>query len=139
MNLKDIFRWIAVLPAAVIASILCYTLLMIMVLIGDLFSGKLRLYLEHPEILSLDHIFLSFILSAILGYVFVFVGVATSPRYKRIVAFVLFALIAILFGFLIIFSLLITSFADSWGLLVSSVICIIAAGACAFSTEEQIN
>ena len=137
MNIKDVLRWAAILPVAAIAPTLCCILRMALVLIGDLLSGEFWLYLSHPQIIPLEHFFLSFMLFAVFGYVFVYAGASISPRYKRIVAFVLFAIVAILFGFIIIFSLLVADFADTWRMLINSIICIIAAGACSFSFEEH--
>lgn len=136
MNITSLLRWVAVLPASLIAAVLSWIILLILVLIGDLFSGSLWLYIRHPEIIYFDHFFLSFMLSATFGYIFVSAGAATSPRYKRIVAFVLFAIIAIVFGFFMVL-LFATNFAESWRLIVNSTVCVIASGFSAYFTENE--
>lgn len=137
MNIKDLFRWIAVLPASAVAATMSIVLLVIITLIGDLLSGDLSLYLEHPEIFSYDHFFMSFIIFAAFGYVFVYTGAAISPKYKRIVAFVLFAIIAVTVGFFMVLAFILLHLADSWRFLVGSIICILAAGFTAFSVEKD--
>lgn len=137
MKIQNLFRWIAILPASLIAAVLGCLLLMVMVLIGDLFSGEIWIYLKNPEIITLDHFFLSFILFAAFGYIFVTAGVAVSPAHKRAVAFVLFTILTIAFGFLIIFSSLFTHFSESWRLIINCLISIVAAGVCSFAIEEN--
>lgn len=136
MDIARLLRWVAILPVSLITATLCCIALLIIVLIGDLFSGQLWLYLKHPEIIPLDHFFLSFALWAAFGWTFVRTGTEIAPLYKRIIAFVLFAIVAIVFGFLMIFSLITTNISDSWRILADSTACIIASGVTAFLAEE---
>ena len=137
MTGKDLLRWIAVLPTSAVAATLSFLLLMVIILIGDFLSGDLWIYLKYPQIFSVEHFFMSFILSAVFGYIFVYAGFTMSPKYKRATAFVLFAIIAAVVGFLMILTFITSHFTDSWRFLISSLICIIAAGVSAFSAEEN--
>ena len=130
-------RWIAVLPAAILVPLIVCLLLAVLALIGDFLSGDLRTYLQHPEILPIEHLFMSFIIAGIFGYLFTVAGAKCAPNYQKIVAFVLFAIIAIIVGFFLIFSLLITDISESWRFVINCIVCILSAGAGAFFFEED--
>lgn len=136
-TLLEIIRWLGILPAAIIAPIITCIIFISMFLIGDLLSGELWMYFTHPEIFFLNHFFTSFAVFAIFGYTAVYAGTAMAPRYKRVVAFSLFGILAIIFGFISIISLLLTNIGDSWRIVANSIICIITAGIVAFNTENM--
>lgn len=136
LKLKDLLRWISVFPCAVGASVIGCLILMKLIFIGDFLSGELWLHLQHPEILMTSHFFTSFIIAGLFGCVFVYVGSICAPRYKKAVAFILFGLIAIIFGFLLGLCLFLNDFVDSWRFIANVIICIIASGITAFNANN---
>lgn len=108
-------------------------------LFGELMSGDLWLYMEHPEIIALDHFFTSFIIAAIIGYGFVYSGAICAPSHRKGVAFVLFGVLSVVFGFMLIDSLVFGNFAETWKFDVGCVISIASAGAAAFNADEQLQ
>lgn len=135
--MKNVLRWIAVLPAAIIASSIGCIALMILMLFGDFLSGDLWLHFRHPQIISASHFFTSFVIFAVFGYLFVYAGTATAPQYKKETAFVLFGVIAIVLGVLLIVCLFFSKITESWRMIVNAIICIATAGVTALNTEEE--
>lgn len=135
--IKNSLRWIAVLPASIAGAVVGCLVLIALILIGDLLSGNLWMYIHYPKAFSIDHFFTSFLVSASLGGLFVYLGTAVAPAYKRAVAFALFGVLVIVCGFLLVFTLLYIGFADSWRFVVNLTICIIASGATAFNIDED--
>lgn len=137
MNIKKLSRCLAVLPGAVFVSSLCSILYLIVVLLGDLFSGSLFLYIKDPDLLAYDHFFVSFILFAIIGYSFVKSGAKIAPCYKRVTALLLFAIIAIISCFLIFGIIFSGQLAGLWRLVINLVICIASSGFAAFAQDDN--
>lgn len=135
--MKIILRWLGVLPAALIAPIVGCFVICILLLIGDFLSGHFWLYMRHPEILPIEHFFTSFVVFGAFGGLFVSAGAIVAPSHNRIVAFALFAVIAICFGFLLILTLLMSDFSHSWRMLINILVCIFAAAGTAFSIEDE--
>lgn len=134
--LINIIRWIAVLPTAVVSPVIVCTLVLAMCFIGDVISGEFWMYLRHPEIISIDHFLISFVIWGIFGYFFVISGSKMAPTYRKAIAFILFGIATIAFGFIGLFSAIALKFSDSWRLIVCSILCIITAGVAAFTTED---
>lgn len=132
----QILRWIGVLPITVIAPLIVCVIVIFGLLFGDLLSGDLWIYFKHPEMLYADHFFTSFVISAVFGYIAVAAGAMMAPSYKRAVAFSLFGIIAMVFGFVAIISLLSSELSDSWRMIVNSLICIITSGIAAFTADD---
>lgn len=130
----SVLRWIAVLPAAVIGSVIISLLICLCMLLGDVFSCDIFIYIRHPEIFSIDHFFTSFILSLALGYSFVSIGTSVSPNNKRVVAFVLFGLLTMVFGTIVIISII--NFTTFWRMTINSLCVIVASGVAAFTADS---
>lgn len=81
---KNSLRWIAVLPISIAGSIVGCLILIALILFGDLLSGDLWLYMHHPEVFPISHFFTSFLVSAALGCIFVYLGTAMAPAYKKL-------------------------------------------------------
>ena len=86
--MKKVLLWICVLPITVVASILAYHL---STFIGN-YSLRMFVYGECPWTLSISRIVSSFF----MGFVFVIVGTAIAPTYKKYTAIILAAMILIL-------------------------------------------
>lgn len=134
---KNSLRWIAVLPISIAGSIVGCLILIALILFGDLLSGDLWLYMHHPEVFPISHFFTSFLVSAALGCIFVYLGTALAPAYKKAVAFTLFGCLAIVCGFLLIITLLSIGFAESWRFAANLTICIISSGVTAFNAGDD--
>lgn len=133
----EVLRWIGVLPASIIVSVFGCFIFLFLMLLGEIFSGDLLIYIRHPEAFVFDHYFTSFVISVIFGYLMVVSSSIVAPRHKKVVAFSLFGLVAVFFGFILLFALLIIGISDSWRLIVNSVLCIVSAGVAAFSIGQS--
>lgn len=60
-----------------------------------------------------------------------------APTYRKAIAFILFGIATIAFGFIGLFSAIALKFSDSWRLIVCSILCIITAGVAAFTAKES--
>ena len=136
-NAINFLRWCGIIPGAVIVPIVGCTIFVALWLIGDLFSGELWLYIEHPEILPVDHLFTSFGIAALFGALTIIGGTKVAPTHKRIVAFSLFGIVAIVFGSLLIMTLIFIGFADAWRFIINLVIIILAYGFKAFIIMDK--
>lgn len=136
-DLINCLRWLAVLPAAIVAPIIISCVLIILLLIGDALSGNLWIYLRNPDMMLFDHFFTSFIISGVVGYVFIAAGAFAAPKFKIGVAFTLFGIISILLGFVLIASLIMLNFGDSWRFIINVIILLSTAGFAAFATGED--
>ena len=91
---KIILRWIAVIPASVVASLLVYALIRL----GDaLFTMTWHLY-------GYQDFFLDAIAHGAFGFTFVFAGAYVAPKFKSKVAIVLGVIAVLFIAFLALFS-----------------------------------
>lgn len=135
-NIINFLRWVGVLPAAFIAPVIGCILCIAVLLLGDLMTGDIWWQLQHPEIFSVEHFFTSFVVFGIFGALAVFAGASMAPKYRKAVSFVLFAIIAVVFGFIAILMLLLNNFAEVWRPILNCIVCIAAAGITAFNSES---
>lgn len=133
MNIKEILRWIGILPCALIGSILATSLVIIMCLIGDIFDGSLWTYLKHPEIFYFEHFFTPFITTAVFSGTFVYLGVRTAPKSKRLIAYALSIIIIIFLGIVSFIAIL----SHEWKLLIQCVVGVIVAGIVAYNSTSN--
>lgn len=92
--MKVILRWIAVLPAAAIGAFVAHIFFTLM---SGLMNGFAN---PDPTVISLPRVLGAIATDAIVGFTFVFVGVATAPNRKNEVSAVLatFYTIFVIFG-----------------------------------------
>lgn len=136
-NTLNILRWCGIIPAAVIVPIVGCIIAMAFLLIGELLSGDLLFYIHNPKLLTVDHFFTSFGLSALFGLLTITGGTKVAPTHKRIVAFSLFGIVAVVFGSIFIMALIFLGFADAWRFIINCLILIIASGITAFNISEE--
>lgn len=132
-------RWIAILPVALIVPIVFAIISVLLMLFGEVMSGDLWLYMEHPEIFAFNHFFASFIIAAIIGYGFVSSGAICAPSHRKGVAFVLFGVLSVVFGFMLITSLIFGRMAETWRFDIGCLISIVSAGAAAFNADKRLQ
>jgi len=93
-TIKITLRWIAVIPASVVASLLVYALIRL----GDaLFTMTWHLY-------GYQDFFLDAIAHGAFGFTFVFAGAYVAPKFKSKVAIVLGVIAVLFIAFLALFS-----------------------------------
>ena len=93
-TIKITLRWIAVIPASVVASLLVYALIRL----GDaLFAMLWHLY-------GYQDFFLDAIAHGAFGFTFVFAGAYVAPKFKSKVAIVLGVIAVLFIAFLALFS-----------------------------------
>lgn len=115
-TLKNALRWIAVLPAAILAGICAYLTLFLWLLISEtalvatiwewISTGNFQLLFEYNEGLGLDMIILMIGCRGLSAAAFVYFGQNVAPAGKNIVAIVL-ATMRSLFGLITIASLVV--------------------------------
>ena len=121
-------RWLGVLPCSILGAATLGLLVLAICLIGDLLDGSFWIYLKEPQIISVEHFFTPFIISAVIGGSFVYIGTNAAPAYKKAVSYVLALLIACIFGFTGIIALL----THQWQGVVQSIVAIASSGAVSF-------
>jgi hypothetical protein len=123
------FRWILVIPAAVIAAWLAWFAVSI--------GNKLTMGSQGIEANSfLPRLFIEFISHAAMGAAFVFAGAKVSPTHHKNVAYVLAALALVAAGFLLFPAFLAADYWAVW----SGFSLIIGAGSIAYSVSiEEVN
>jgi hypothetical protein len=96
-NVKNFFRWLAVLPGAIIALILSYAVVRLFIGISNWFVGVSQdsFYMKITEIG----------IAGLSGYYFVYIGSKIAPSNKKTVAYVLTGIIFLLGGMTIMFDL----------------------------------
>lgn len=94
-NIKQILRWIGLLPCAIIGATLVDILVVTFCLLGDVFDGSFWLYLKHPDIIYLEHFFTPFIITAVFCGTFIYIGGYIAPKFKKLTIFILSILIII--------------------------------------------
>ena len=115
-TLITILRWIAVLPAAILAGICAYLILFLWLLISEtalvatiwewISTGDFQLLFKYNEGLGLDMIILMIVFRGLSAAAFVYFGQKVAPVGKNIVAVVL-ATMRSLFGLIAIASLVV--------------------------------
>ena len=115
-TLKNALRWIAVLPAAILAGICAYLILLLWLLISEMAlvatiwewisTGNFQLLFEYNEGLGLDMIILMIVCRGLSAAAFVYFGQNVAPAGKNIIAIVL-ATMRSLFGLITIASLVV--------------------------------
>lgn len=115
-TLKNALRWIAVLPAAILAGICAYLILFLWLLISEtalvatiwewISTGNFQLLFEYNEGLGLDMIILMIVFRGLSAAAFVYFGQKVAPVGKNIVAVVL-ATMRSIFGLIAIASLVV--------------------------------
>lgn len=123
--LLNSFRWLAVLPAAVLGSWLVYIICV--------FGNKITysIFQTHATIWNYGVLFFAHL---IMGGAFMMIGVSVAPLYKCIVAIILFCLVCISSG-MTIFANIINGF--EWSNLVCTICTIGGASYCLYLYSKE--
>lgn len=127
---KKILRTIAVIPAAIIASFLAYTIIGLFFYINNagynLYTGN------EPE--GITEWILTLFRDFSVGYAFVFIGCLTAPDYKKVWSIILASLLTII---CIVSSILAIEHDMEWILVINIISTIIGAIAATYQIYEE--
>lgn len=96
-SLKNFFRWVAVLPGAVLALVLSYAVINIFMMLSNWFVG-VSSNSPYMKIAQIG-------VSAVSGFYFVYIGSKIAPSNRKAVAYALTSLIFLLGGMIVLFNL----------------------------------
>jgi hypothetical protein len=121
-KVKNVFRWIAVLPASIVGTFIGYALIIFNGSIVRGYNG------ESTNVFSITDIIMFVLANVISGAAFVYVGTYTAPDYKKTTAILLTVLFSVFVTISGIMELSMNGIGSTfWGIVISL---ISAVGSC---------